>query len=54
LRQKRAAERDKMAGERGGTGAGKVIPMTPAAEQKSEPDKILQRLNWVHRRISLY
>lgn len=54
LRQKRAAERDKMAGERGGTGEGKVISMTPAAEQKSEPDKILQRLNWVHRRISLY
>ncbi len=32
----------------------KVVPMTPAAEQKSEPEKILERLDWVHKRVSLY
>jgi hypothetical protein len=54
LRQKRAAERAKMAAERKTGVADKVVPMTPAAEQKSEPEKILERLNWVHKRVSLY
>ncbi len=54
LRQKRAAERAKLAAGRGTGAADNVIPMTPAAEQKSEPEKILARLNWVHRRVSLY
>jgi acetyl-CoA decarbonylase/synthase complex subunit delta len=54
LRQKRAAERAKMAAERSAGAADKVVPMTPAAEQKSEPEKILARLDWVHRRVSLY
>ena len=54
LRQKRAAERAKMAAERKTGAADKVVPMTPAAEQKSEPEKILERLNWVHKRVSLY
>jgi acetyl-CoA decarbonylase/synthase complex subunit delta len=53
LRQKRAAEREKLAAEHGSADADKVIPMTAAAEQKSEPEKILDRLNWVHRRTSL-
>jgi acetyl-CoA decarbonylase/synthase complex subunit delta len=54
LRQKRAAERGKLAAERATADTGKVIPMTPAVMQKSEADKILDRLNWVHRRVSLY
>ncbi len=54
LRQKRAAERAKMAAERKTGAADKVVPMTPAAEQKSEPEKILARLDWVHKRVSLY
>jgi acetyl-CoA decarbonylase/synthase complex subunit delta len=54
LRQKRAAEREKMATERGDGKAAKVIPMTAAAEQKTEAEKILDKLNWVHRRVSLY
>ena len=54
LRQKRAAEREKMATERAAGEGAKVIPMTPAAEQKSEADKIIEKLNWVHRRVKLY
>jgi acetyl-CoA carboxylase carboxyltransferase component len=54
LRQKRAAERTKMAAERSTGKVDNVVPMTPAAEQKSEPEKILDRLDWVHRRVSLY
>jgi acetyl-CoA decarbonylase/synthase complex subunit delta len=54
LRQKRAAERAKMAAERGGGDEATVIPMTAAAEQKTEAEKILDKLNWVHRRVSLY
>ena len=54
LRQKRAAEREKMAAERGAGDEAKVIPMTAAAEQKTEAEKILDKLNWVHRRIALY
>ena len=54
LRQKRAAERAKMAAERKTGAADNVVPMTPAAEQKSEPEKILARLDWVHKRVSLY
>jgi len=38
LRQKRAAERAKLATERKTGAADKVIPMTPATEQKSEPE----------------
>ena len=54
LRQKRAAEREKIATQHAASGKDKVIPMTAAAEQKSEPDKILEKLNWVHRRVPLY
>ncbi len=54
LRQKRAAERAKMAAARKNGDADKVVPMTPATEQKSEPEKILERLDWVHKRVSLY
>ena len=54
LRQKRAAEREKMAAQRAAGDTGKVIPMTPAAVQKTEAEKILEKLNWVHRRVALY
>jgi len=54
LRQKRTAERDKLAAERAAAHAGEEISMTPAAEQKSELEKMLDRLNWVHRRVNLY
>jgi hypothetical protein len=43
-----------MAAQRGSSGKETVVPMTAAAEQKSEPEKILAKLNWVHRRVSLY
>ena len=51
LRQKRAAEREAHAAKRTTGEAAHVIAMTPAAIQKSESEKILEKLNWVHRRI---
>ncbi|BBO85409.1 hypothetical protein DSCO28_59750 [Desulfosarcina ovata subsp. sediminis] len=54
LRQKRAAEREAHAAQRATGETGKVIAMTPAAVQKSESEKILEKLNWVHRRVPLY
>ncbi|GAB6906628.1 CO dehydrogenase/acetyl-CoA synthase delta subunit, TIM barrel [Desulfosarcina cetonica] len=54
LRQKRAAEREAHAAQRATGEAGHVIAMTPAAVQKSESEKIIEKLNWVHRRIPLY
>ena len=53
LRQKRAAEREALAAKREKT-EGETVPMTAAAEQKTENDRILERLNWVHRRVKLY
>jgi acetyl-CoA decarbonylase/synthase complex subunit delta len=52
-RQKRAAEREKIAAERGKVPE-KPVTMTPAAEQKTEQEKILDQLNRIHRRIPLY
>ena len=54
LRQKRAAEREAHAAKRATADQGHVIAMTPAAIQKSESEKILDKLNWVHRRVPLY
>jgi acetyl-CoA decarbonylase/synthase complex subunit delta len=54
MRQKRAAEREAMAAQRAGEEGDAEVPMTAAAVQKSPTDKILDRLNWVHRRVSLY
>ncbi|WP_319521560.1 acetyl-CoA decarbonylase/synthase complex subunit delta [uncultured Desulfosarcina sp.] len=54
LRQKRAAEREAHAAKRTPGEKGKVIAMTAAAAQKAEHEKILDKLNWVHRRIPLY
>jgi len=52
LRQKRSAEREKMAAERAAGDADEVIPKTAAAVQKSEHEKILERLDWLHKRVS--
>ena len=53
LRQKRSAERAALAAKRK-KAEGEEVPMTAAAVQKSENEKILERLNWVHRRVKLY
>ena len=54
LRQKRTAEREKMAAERSTSAEDNVVSKTAAAQQKSENEKILERLNWLHRRVPLY
>ncbi len=54
LRQKRAAEREAMAAKRGDTSEVTEVPMTAAAEQKDQVQKILDNLKWVHRRVPLY
>ena len=54
LRQKRAAEREAHAAKRAASGTDEAVSMTAAAEQKSDLDKMLERLNWVHRRVKLY
>ena len=53
LRRKRAAEREALAAKRKKETA-EEVSMTAAAVQKSETEKILERLNWVHRRVKLY
>jgi acetyl-CoA decarbonylase/synthase complex subunit delta len=54
LRLKRAQEREKMATGRGDKEEGEEIPMTAAAQQKSEQETIIEKLNRIHRRIALY
>jgi len=54
LRLKRAAEKEKLTAKREKKEAGKEIPMSAAAEQKNEQEKIIERLNRIHRRIPLY
>jgi acetyl-CoA decarbonylase/synthase complex subunit delta len=54
LRQKRAAEREALAAKHAASATGEEVSMTAAAEQKSELEKMLERLNWVHRRVKLY
>ncbi len=51
IRRKRAAEREKRAAERK-TEAGEEVSKTAAAEQKSDLDKILERLDRIHRRVA--
>ena len=49
IREKRAKEREERgAAKKAATG---TVTMTPAAEQKSGPDKMLERLNKIHKRI---
>ncbi len=54
LRQKRTAEREALAAKRAPSADGEKVSMTPASEQKSELEKMLTRLDWVHRRVKLY
>ncbi|RPH48689.1 MAG: acetyl-CoA decarbonylase/synthase complex subunit delta [Desulfobacteraceae bacterium] len=52
LREKRAKERDeRLASKKTAPGKGKKIAVTPAAEHKSETDRMLERLDRIHRRI---
>lgn len=50
VRQKRAAEREKLAAKRE-SAAEEEVSKTPAAVQKSMTDKMVENLDWVHRRI---
>ena len=54
LRQKRAAERKALAAKHAASASDEEVSMTAASEQKSELDKIIDRLNRAHRRIKLY
>lgn len=50
LREKRAKEREERIASKKAA-PGKKVAMTPAAEQKSELDRMLERLNRIHRRF---
>jgi acetyl-CoA decarbonylase/synthase complex subunit delta len=50
VRQKRAKEREQLAAKRESAGE-EEVSKTPAAVQKSMTDKMIENLNWVHRRI---
>ncbi|SPD73515.1 Corrinoid/iron-sulfur protein small subunit [uncultured Desulfobacterium sp.] len=52
LRLKRAEEREKLSAAR--EGKEKEVSMTPSSEQKNEQERIIERLNRIHRRIPLY
>jgi acetyl-CoA decarbonylase/synthase complex subunit delta len=49
IRQKRAAEREKLAGKRAVV-ASEEVSKTPAAVQKSMVDKLIDNLAWIHKR----
>ncbi len=49
IRKKRAAEREKIAGKRA-TVTAKAVSKTPAAVQKTWTDKMIENLDWIHRR----
>jgi len=51
LRQKRAAERGALAAERAKEESAEVT-MTAAAVQRTETERIIQKLNWLHHRAS--
>lgn len=50
LRQKRAAEREKLAAARAAESSDEPVSMTAAKEQKDEMTRIVERLNWLHKR----
>ena len=54
LRLKRVADREALAAKRAESEVGEEVPMTAAAEQKTQSEKILDKLKWVHRRVPLY
>jgi acetyl-CoA decarbonylase/synthase complex subunit delta len=49
IRQKRAKEREEIAAKRAGV-AEEEVKKTPAAEQKSMVDKMVENLDWIHKR----
>ena len=49
IRKKRAAEREKISGKRA-TVTAKEVSKTPAAVQKTWTDKMIENLDWIHRR----
>jgi acetyl-CoA decarbonylase/synthase complex subunit delta len=50
VRQKRAAEREKLAASRASAPEDEEVPKTAAAVQKSMTDRIVESLNWIHKR----
>lgn len=50
IRDKRAEERDAMLAQRAAGGAAKAVAMTAAAAQKTEQEKMIERLNMIHKR----
>jgi acetyl-CoA decarbonylase/synthase complex subunit delta len=50
VRQQRAAEREKLAASRASAPEDEEIPKTPAAVQKSMTDRIVESLDWIHKR----
>jgi acetyl-CoA decarbonylase/synthase complex subunit delta len=50
IREKRAKEREALAAKHGSAPA--EVSMTPAAQQKSKLDKMLDRLNRIHKRVA--
>ena len=50
IRQKRAAEREARQAEMAAGGKATVVSMTPAAQQKTQLERLVERLDWIHRR----
>ena len=50
VRQQRAAEREKLAASRASAPEDEEVPKTPAAVQKSMTDRIVESLDWIHKR----
>ena len=50
IRRKRAAEREKLAASRASAPEEEEVPKTPAAVQKSMTDRMVESLNWIHKR----
>ena len=51
VRQKRAAEREKLAASRASAPEEEEVPKTPAAVQKSMTEKLIDSLDWIHKRV---
>jgi len=53
LRDKRAKEREALMAKRQAEGGDRAATLTPAADQKTEQEKMIERLNMIHKRITL-
>ena len=53
LREKRAKEREELLAKRATEKHEGAVPMTPAAVQKSDLEKMIIRLDHIHRRVQL-